>query len=149
MKFFTNLFIKKPKAIEHAESVNKLPPFKSFHTKDPSEAVEVLFEGAIKSVPIVTAEVAETWYEDCKLAWSSEKLHSGKKRAIAALLKRNTRRMCSEKGFRDFKVHLVDRDPSAMIYAFFDDGSGASKFVPIAVWRTVDKYLACGNSDFR
>jgi hypothetical protein len=80
---------------------------------------------------------------------ASEKLHVGSKRKIESVLKRNTHRICSGKGFRDFKVDRNEPDRCAIIYAFFDDGSEAGIFIPIAVWQTDDKYFACGNSDFR
>lgn len=122
--------------------------FQDLYTEDPQQVVEWLFEQAVPCLKTISPEGAKELWLDMKYAWDSQKLHEGSKAEIESLVLQNTRRICTEPGFRNFRLQVNDREFDALIHAVFDNPDGTTSFVPIDLMYTGERYFTCGNHEF-
>ena len=128
-----------------------LEEFKGTRTSDPVEATRLLFEEALPNIAPQNPKWIDVAYQSIAPKWGSTQLYEGTAEEICEGVLENLRRIRREPGFDDFMVYKVS-DPtipgrlkSIQVNAFFRN---AGAFVPVRVWKSAEKFYACGNSLF-
>jgi hypothetical protein len=117
--------------------------FNEEYTKNPQEAVELLFDKALATLsPISEKEVLEL-YEPLRYSWSSKKLVRGSASHVRKIVLSNVKQLHTRADFNTMKVQMLSDQKCAQISVFFKNS-----FVPVRVWLTADAVFACGNARF-
>jgi hypothetical protein len=121
----------------------KLALYEGGSTNDPNLAVQMLFEGALLAVPILTIQMIERQYEDVRRSWGSRELLQGSAEEMRSRVLINLKRYKKELfQFKEFTVDCVIYARAAQVSIIFSD-----RFMGIRIWRTADSYYICGPSN--
>jgi hypothetical protein len=122
----------------------KLALFDEVSTRDPDQVVQVLFDQALQTAPVLNAEMIDSQYADVKPRWRSLALVEGTENKIRNLILKNLKRIKNNTPkFNDFRITAVLYARAVQVNTFHGDS-----FTPIRIWRKDDTYCACGNSKF-
>jgi tetratricopeptide (TPR) repeat protein len=123
------------------------PVFLNTQAATGHQAVKALFEGAIPALSPGSEARIQRAYLEVAPTWSSQRLYEGTEATVHELVLRNLVSLEAAAGFTRFDVATMFADGAhaAQINAVFED---LRRFVPIRVWRSSDKFFACGNSAF-
>jgi hypothetical protein len=122
----------------------KLALFEEVSTSDPDQAVQLLFDQALQSAPVLSGEMINSQYADVKPRWGSRKLVEGSEQKIRKLVLKNLEHI--KKNTPTFTTFHV----TAVLYAraVQVDAHHWDSFTPIRVWRKDDSYCVCGITKF-
>ena len=123
-----------------------LPAFGIVHTKNPGEAIDILFSKAMRAAPVLSPTEVREEYEGLQEAWGLVVLVQGSSAEVKKILLRNAFNLARRWDFARFEVELYvpyGKPRAGLITAMFQ-GWG----VTVHVWRTEDVFFACGPPDF-
>lgn len=166
MNFLRNLFGKKkstPPTKRKSTSPTKkksTPPtsgkkkFAKASTRDPEEAVDILFGKALAAVPALSATQLRTAYDRMREAWGDRPfMVAGSESELRSLILDNAKALSHRAGFNGFSISVCLADDgyqgeeAASLNAWVPLGGGRVG-VLAHFWKTEDKFYAFSSSDF-
>lgn len=130
----------------------KLTEFTTSSTKNPDEAVNVLFDKAIFAIPHLSEQQVNSAYQSVQRTWNSQQLIHGSRNYVKEVVLMNARILSQRNDFSDFQVTVLN----AAIETIYRNAECAQimvlttrGFIPIRVWKTKQGFFTCGNSDFQ
>ncbi len=123
----------------------ELEYFEKVTTKDSREATRILFEHALAAVPAITPQKAKLYYESVKRTFGSKVLVEGPRDKMQKVVLMNLMRLTvSTGGFTHFSIDAIAGDECAQVNANYP-----RVFTPVRVWKSKDRFFACGDPDFK
>jgi hypothetical protein len=112
------------------------------------EATDILFDKAILATPKVSPQKARALYESVKRSWGSQTLIEGSREEIKSVVLRNLQRLEKRSDFRYHSVDVYLDHECAQISTSFERKPRWT-FIGIRVWRSQNRFFACGDENFR
>jgi len=133
-----------------ASASEESPPAPSFRTRQVNTAdaaTAVLFDSAIPALRPTSKIRIRRDYLDLAGAWASQRLYDGDEATVRTLVHRNLRSLAMVGDFTNFEIEVgaTGQVQFAQVNAFF---SAPPRFVGVRVWRSPNKFFACGNARF-
>jgi len=130
--------------------------FDPVKTKNPEQAVDILFNRAILAIPYISLDEVHKEYSRLQSSiWQSRKLVEGSISEVKNAVLRNVIRLRNERNFIDFEVAVLKGQNAAQISAFFKNTGDVPTSFPssiyfrgIRVLKTEENLYAIGDFDF-
>lgn len=127
------------------KDVLRMALFGEISTDDPDESIQVLFEKALLTAPILPTHIIEQQFDDVRRAWGSNGLVNGPMEEMRALVLENIKRYKKEvPQFEGYAVACVIHARAAQVMTLF-----GNSFIPIRIWRAANSVYVCGSPNFK
>ena len=124
--------------------------FKEVKTRDPKEAVDILFSDAVSVVPELSEKQFQRAYERMRQSWQMASLVEGTEKEVKSHILKQSKELAKIPDFNEFSIKLCLADEgykgeeAAQLWAW-----GVDEAYACNLWRTKDKYHAFGVATFR
>ncbi|MCE7985359.1 MAG: hypothetical protein DYG89_29650 [Caldilinea sp. CFX5] len=116
-------------------------------TKNATEVVDALFNKCLPTIPILTVDEVRSEYDFARSRWGSRTLVEGTEEKVKTIIFNYLQRLGKQSDFKEYDVTAIKSQKCVQASATFKKGSRET-FTPVRVWRTDNRFFACGDETF-
>lgn len=125
----------------------KLPSFSEQEATTAWEAINILFDEAIVATPRSSPEQVQQEYQLIEPRWGSQILVEGSENEVKPIVYGNLQRLEKRENFSYFSIEVYPKHKYTQVNASFGKKT-RRMFVGMRVWRSKDRFFACGDEEF-